>query len=458
MDFPIENIIKIDWDFPGAHTQTLTHKFHSYPARFIPQIPRTIYKIFLKSGGYRIFDPFVGCGTSLIEGILSQNHIGGVDLNPLAILISQVKTRPLDSKLLDDYWKCFRREFLNIKNSISKIQLGTDLEESVHSDNENLTQKFVFPKRNLTKRFTKGNIHVISLILDFIENEIIGTEFQDFFKVGLSSTITTLTESRNWRKVDIWSTFHTKINSMIHIMKKYNQKVVDFSNELQENIKLGDSRKIAFIPDETIDCIVTSPPYVNALDYNRIHQYNMSILGYDYRKFAKGEIGAHGHYISNRWRLLTEYLADIFQSIIEMGRIIKRGSVICIVIGDSCLEYERIKTHVHVRKMGELVGLNHHLSISRNIDTASKSTSIDIGNIFSEHLIFFTKVRELEKISRIIMYEFIEETMQGYLNHVKTSKGSCLRNKPELSKIRQELAFQRVEEALSRIKEDCRFF
>ncbi|MHA2330362.1 MAG: hypothetical protein ACXACR_17720, partial [Candidatus Hodarchaeales archaeon] len=54
--------------------------------------------------------------------------------------------------------------------------------------------------------------------------------------------------------------------------------------------------------------------------------------------------------------------------------------------------------------------------------------------------------------------DFIEKTLLVYLDHVKSSKGTCLRNKPALSEERQELAVQRVEEALSKIKEDCSLF
>ncbi|UCE12628.1 MAG: hypothetical protein JSV04_10590 [Candidatus Heimdallarchaeota archaeon] len=121
------------------------------------------------------------------------------------------------------------------------------------------------------------------------------------------------------------------------------------------------------------------------------------------------------------------------------------------------MEYERIKSHTHFEKIGELLGLTHRLTLSRNIDTASKYTSTDIGNIFTENLIFYTKERGYEQELTALIYEFIETTMLDYLEHVKTSQGTCLRNKPSLSKERRELAVERVEEALSKIREDCIF-
>ena len=55
---PIQSLDKIKWDFKDSQTQYLTHKYHSYPARFIPQIPRAFIQLFSKEGD-TILDPFV---------------------------------------------------------------------------------------------------------------------------------------------------------------------------------------------------------------------------------------------------------------------------------------------------------------------------------------------------------------------------------------------------------------
>ena len=39
----------INWDFKSFQTQYLTHKFHSYPGRFIPQISKTFIRLFTKA-------------------------------------------------------------------------------------------------------------------------------------------------------------------------------------------------------------------------------------------------------------------------------------------------------------------------------------------------------------------------------------------------------------------------
>jgi adenine-specific DNA methylase len=82
-----------------ATRDRFTHLLHPYPAKLIPEIPH----LFLRSGligntkkRARIADPFCGSGTVLLEAALAGYDAIGADSNPLARLISRVKTRPLE--------------------------------------------------------------------------------------------------------------------------------------------------------------------------------------------------------------------------------------------------------------------------------------------------------------------------------------------------------------------------
>lgn len=82
----------IDWDFKEFQTQYLSHRFHSYPARFIPQIPKTFIKLFTDENDI-IIDPFCGCGTTIVEAFLNRRDSIGNDFNPLACLVTKVKAQ-----------------------------------------------------------------------------------------------------------------------------------------------------------------------------------------------------------------------------------------------------------------------------------------------------------------------------------------------------------------------------
>src|SRR6476620_1771725 len=87
----ITNLCCLDWEFKTAHTGYYTHRCHPYSAKYIPQIPNLLISNFTKKNDL-VLDNFVGSGTTLVESkVLGRNAIG-VDINPLACLISKVKT------------------------------------------------------------------------------------------------------------------------------------------------------------------------------------------------------------------------------------------------------------------------------------------------------------------------------------------------------------------------------
>ena len=78
----------------SRHTGGSTHNFYLYPARFSPEIARTIIALFSQPGD-SVLDPFMGGGTSIIEGMMLGRRMVGIDLNALAHFVASVRTRPL---------------------------------------------------------------------------------------------------------------------------------------------------------------------------------------------------------------------------------------------------------------------------------------------------------------------------------------------------------------------------
>ena len=88
-----------DWEFKGADTRYWLHGVHSYPAIMIPQIAARLFADYGQRAT-RVFDPYCGTGTSLLEANIHGLAAAGTDLNPLARLIAQVKTTPLNGPRL----------------------------------------------------------------------------------------------------------------------------------------------------------------------------------------------------------------------------------------------------------------------------------------------------------------------------------------------------------------------
>ena len=82
-------------DLTQKDTSYATHGFHKYPAKFIPQLAKRCIEENTKINEV-VCDPFMGCGTTLIESLVSGRKTVGVDINPVAYLISKVKTNPIN--------------------------------------------------------------------------------------------------------------------------------------------------------------------------------------------------------------------------------------------------------------------------------------------------------------------------------------------------------------------------
>ncbi len=94
-----------EWNFHDAVTQEHLHTLHPYPAKFIPQIPRKAIETWTVKEEL-VYDPFCGCGTTLLESSLLRRPSIGTDNNSVAILISRAKTAnysPADVDALRDF-------------------------------------------------------------------------------------------------------------------------------------------------------------------------------------------------------------------------------------------------------------------------------------------------------------------------------------------------------------------
>jgi len=422
---------EVNWDFKDTKTQYLTHRFHSYPARFIPQIPRTFIKLFTKKGDV-VLDPFVGCGTTLVESQLLNRHSVGNDLNPLATLISKVKTTPISTKKLEIIAKLLNKIEREIKSNNRKLKFPK------------------LPNRNISNLFNDKMIEEIQIIKENID-ELNDKEIFNLSLVALSSTIRVIIESENGD--NILQIFKNKISMMSETLKKYN-KYVD--NQTKVSVITGDSRRLKNIESNSVDLIVTSPPYVNALDYYRVHMYNMLWLGMNYSAFKQNEIGGHSHHLFNRFRLLSEYLGDMLRSMIEMNRVMKKDKVCAIVVGNSSIDYELIESYKHFMNMAKFIGFKVKKSIFRNIDKSAKYFSN--GKIDDEFIVVLQKIKDAEHSysNHEFIAKIVRKELEAFRERVKNNPGSSTRGKP-VTKERLKKNVDKIDEAIKNVEKDIKF-
>ena len=257
----LASVTKEDWTFRDISTQEYTHGFHLYPARMHPEIAkRLIEKYAIKSSDI-VFDPFMGSGGVLVESMLHGNNSVGIDLNPFAVLLSTVKTTPLDAAKLET---TFNQIILDSKK---------DKKNKIEYDNApNFLPKK--PKEKSLKFWYQDDalrdLQILKNHVFLIKDE----KTRDFFKICFSLA----TRKVSFQKNSIYKIYRMKpdkrelfkpnvLDEFSKICKNNIKNMNEFSNTLGINYSkatpiLGNT----FAAPELLDgkkptLVVTSPPY-----------------------------------------------------------------------------------------------------------------------------------------------------------------------------------------------------
>lgn len=239
----------LEWTFKERNEPLLAHKIHRYPAVFIPELAGKIIEAFSNEGD-SVLDIFSGSGTTLLEAMKLKRHSKGIELNPLAILITKVKTQYIDEELLKAGIYQWEVNFLN-----------QDFDE--HQINN---KEFWF--HEVTNKSVNDAIGAI----DAIENKHI----KDFLRICLSEIIREVSYCvhsgfklhKDKKKVSEELFFDKpellkKITPIIQRNTKAIQELKDVDNgDFTPKIYFQDSRmKLESIKENSVDLILTSPPY-----------------------------------------------------------------------------------------------------------------------------------------------------------------------------------------------------
>ncbi|MBI4846090.1 MAG: hypothetical protein HY810_06445 [Candidatus Omnitrophica bacterium] len=299
-----------------------THGFHKYPAKFIPLIPRWAIKKYLNgSESKTVFDPFCGSGTTLVEGILAGHNAIGFDVDPLSSMIAKVKTTRVDV--------------------IGLNEVATWLINGIKNRGKGL---FKPDCETLEHWFTGDAIKKLSIIRTLI-NQIpdkFGTDkktkdIQELLLICFSSIIrrvsnaddesqkTYVSHTKIKEPEEVFALFLSQLNLFIERISKFSEitdpklasKVV-CSSSIQSLTKK--------MTKQTIDLVVTSPPYIKAIDYIYNQLVELFWIGdlFDMQTQGRQNIKKKD-YIGNKHLKKTEFINhDPYNNILHINGLDKK--------------------------------------------------------------------------------------------------------------------------------------
>jgi site-specific DNA-methyltransferase (cytosine-N4-specific) len=378
----IKNLYTLDWELEDANTRYYTHGYHPYSSKYIPQIPNQLISKFTEKNDL-VLDTFMGSGTTLVESkILGRNAIG-IDVNPLACLISKVKTTTIKKSELVEISKTLislKEDILDLRGNTTAFNNG---EKKAIIDNS--VSKTLHP--NIVKWYHQNVIHELLTIksrIDTVENK----DVKDFLLVSLSSILRGVSNATSgfgnlminkqaFPKTRIYEKFVIVVRDMLKSMSEFNKEATNSDIRIINH----DSRRIEFIDDETIDFICTHPPYMAAVPYAEYQKLSLWWLGFSQYELEKRLIGGR----RSRADTPDRFFHDINMALMEMNRVLRKKKYCCIIIGNPVYNGKIWNLNDFIKKDAKDIGFILLTEIKRH---KYRST---MGKMKEEFILIFMK-------------------------------------------------------------------
>ncbi len=365
-----------DWTFEGANSREGVHSIHPYPAKFIPQIPSQLIDIYADSESDVVFDPFCGSGTALVESMKKGHPSIGVDLHPLACLISQVKTRPLP----DDFGNRAREVVTTVRNRFPGDVEPPDLP-------------------NIDHWFKKEIQQALTLIINELE-KVENPHTKEALQVALSSIIVTVSnQDSNTRYAAV-----EKDVTAEDVMQKFSRAVSNIESAFLKGNKWRKNGATCDIINDNVleispsdiprkvDIVITSPPYPNAYEYWLYHKYRMYWLGLaDPTEVREHEIGARPHYQGSNPRDESDF-EERMESVFSLLReITTENATVSFIVGRSIIQGKEVDNGKLLERAANSEGFYTADFASRSIPSNTKSFNPGYSKIKDEKILTFKK-------------------------------------------------------------------
>lgn len=373
-----------------------THIIHPYPAKLLSNIPYYfLNNDFFASKGDTVLDPFCGSGTVLLEAIIAGKNPIGCDANPLARLISKVKTSNYNIKTLKKLRDTLKQDVKSYEQNNSypdvmnidywflpniKVQLNSILKTINRIKSEKYKNFFLLCFSNCVKKVSLADSRVsvpVRLKIDHYPN---GHSFRKKNEKKLE----------NLKTINVYDKFINIVDSNIN---RFENKKKFIKTKYVGKIISHDARKLN-LNKESVDLIISSPPYVGAQKYIRASSLNLGWTelskSSDLKVLDKENIGRENYpkseymvlkktnlieadlilkevYKKNplRAHIASNYLLEMTQAIKEAIRVLKKDKYLILVAANNQVCDFEFKTQDYLRQIAEHNGM---VTVCRLID------------------------------------------------------------------------------------------
>ena len=371
----------IDWDFADADTRRSGHGIHPYPAKFVPQIPEVLIRL-LTHRGELVLDCFGGSGTTAVEALRAGRRAISIDVNPVASLVTRVKTTRLTSTAKEQIAALISRiePFLLTSGAISSF--GQD--------------KWRPAIPNVDRWYAPSVMDELAALRSLIDELLSDQHARDvaFLAFATAAARVSFQDSETRyksvpRPVPLGEPAERFLSEVQRLIRSLEQEHIE-----QDHLVLiqGDARDRAVynVEANSIDLVVTSPPYPNAYDYHLYHRFKIFWLGDEPNDLRRAEIGSHltNQAISDA---VGKFERDMLAVLRNVANVLRPGRFAAFVVGDGIHHGEVYETAAALSSLSSLAGLDTVTCINRRLPAQRRSMTVAGRRLSEESLLVLRK-------------------------------------------------------------------
>lgn len=363
------SLSEVDWSFPDRRSHSEIEGVHPYPAKFISEIPRALISHLPLPRNSAVLDPFCGSGSTLVESQRLGIPAVGIDLNPIACLMSRVKTMACPTDL---------------EQHAARITLSSEE-----------TTDIEIPEIPNLDHWFQPNVQVE---INRIARSIVAapSEARDALKLALSSIIVRVSNQESDTryaavKKDVEPStvpklFLRAVNRINAALQKRNYPLTPVEVVESDILKVEPS-----VIERPIGLVVTSPPYPNAYEYWLYHKYRMWWLGYDPLKVKADEIGARAHFFKKNHHTAEDFARQMRQTLTLLDGVIVKGGFASFVVGRSKIHGKIYDNAKIIADEAAPLGFKPFFVTERILSANRKSFNLSHANIKVETILVLRK-------------------------------------------------------------------
>lgn len=341
-----------------------------YPCRSVAYIPRIIlHDLANRNADFSVLDPFMGSGTTAIEAIGLANLIYGVEVDPYARLIATAATETYTENEVE----------------LLKSLLTNILDTAQHQKPDNRLSPSL---KNIEYWFDEVNFRNLLKLKTAIHSIAPTEKIQNFLMAAFGDIIRACSKAERQSLKPYISTKYTKIpkpvfDEFARIGLKYISAVEQSSSNKCAGITWAGKDATNFAVQENVDVAITSPPYINAMDYTRCIKLESAWIGTaddavikDVRDKQLGEsarrhrtdlsvdvMTVSRHHFSDlkqvdeqRYATVLAFFEDMIENLKAVRNSLKPGGYYFIIVGNSKIRGFEIPTHQILAELAEGIG------------------------------------------------------------------------------------------------------